>query len=55
MPATGAQALLDPNWLLIWPGRSRGEFTRVTMEAAAMESSKAGTWATSASPIASRT
>ena len=54
MTATGTQAPAEPNWLVIWPDRSKGEVTRVTIEAAAMESSSAGTCATSASPIASR-
>ena len=43
------------NWLLIWPLRLNGEATRVTIDAAAIDSSSAGIWATSASPIASVT
>jgi hypothetical protein len=54
MQATGVHALTEANWLVIWPERSKGEETRVTIEAAAIDSSRAGTCATSASPIASR-
>jgi hypothetical protein len=48
----GSRPWPSPNWLVIWPARSSGELTRVTIEAAAIESSSAGTWATRASPMA---
>ena len=57
MTATGVQVLWLPNWLPIWPVRSwsLSALTRVTIAAAAIDSSKAGNCATSASPIASST
>ena len=55
MQATGSQILGSANWPPIWPVRSRVSDTRVTITAAAIESSSAGTEATSASPTASVT
>ena len=55
IPPTAIQTWGEANWLPIWPDRLWGDDTRVTMAAAAIESSKAGIWATSASPIASVT
>ena len=51
--ATGSQVPGEANWPPIWPARSRLSETRVTITAAAIESSSAGTCATSASPMAS--
>ena len=53
MTATGVQVRWLPNWLPIWPARSCDEVTRVTIAAAAIDSIRPGTCATSASPIAS--
>ena len=50
MPETGAQVRCELNCPPIWPCKSLGDDTRVTMAAAAIDSSNAGTWATSASP-----
>src|SRR3546814_6438847 len=50
MAATGVQAAAEPNWLDIWPVRSSGEETRVTMTSAAIDSISAGTCATRPSP-----
>jgi hypothetical protein len=50
--ATGVQAFGAAELEAIWPDRSSSLLTRVTMEAAAIDSSSAGIWATSASPMA---
>lgn len=55
MPPTAIQTCGEANWLPIWPDRSCGDATRVTIAAAAIDSSSAGICATSASPIASVT
>jgi hypothetical protein len=55
MPPTAIQMCGEENWLPIWPLRSKGEATRVTIAAAAIDNSSAGICATSASPIASVT
>jgi hypothetical protein len=52
--ATGVQVLGRAELAADLAGRSWFEVTRVTIAAAAIESSSAGTCATSASPIASR-
>ena len=53
--ATGSHPRGSANWPPIWPDRSRLSATRVTIAAAAIDSSSAGTCATSASPTASVT
>ena len=53
MQATGSQIFGSDNCPLIWSVRLRASDTRVTITAAAIDSSSAGTDATSASPTAS--
>ncbi len=55
MQPTGSQMPGSANWPPIWPVRSRASDTRVTITAAAIDSSSAGIEATSASPTASVT
>lgn len=54
MTATGIQVFDAPNCDPIWPARSLSDETRVTIAAAAIDSIRLGSWATSASPMASR-
>ncbi len=53
MHATGSQIFGSDNCPPIWSVRLRASDTRVTITAAAIDSSSAGTEATSASPTAS--